>query len=163
MFLNLVVQITDLLIQLNFNFGSTTTPGTRRRSREPFKFSATASTATAPSASTKKVSSGFHTIHFLLTLIVNFFTANCLTVHQKKICYDKRNIGIYRLNILNKDIDCSWKTVLCTVNARVKFPLINKFKPPVRQGLIWGGCKHTCIRPTLIAIPIPWYCSKNRR
>ena len=25
----------------------------------------------------------------------------------------------------------------------------------VRQGRILGGCKYTCIRPTLIAIPIP--------
>jgi len=25
----------------------------------------------------------------------------------------------------------------------------------VVRGLVWGGCKHTCIRPTLIAIPIP--------
>ena len=25
----------------------------------------------------------------------------------------------------------------------------------VRQGLTWGGCKHTCIGPTLIAIAIP--------
>jgi len=39
--------------KLNLNFGSTTTPGTRRRSKEPFKFSAAAAT-TAPIASTKK-------------------------------------------------------------------------------------------------------------
>ena len=25
----------------------------------------------------------------------------------------------------------------------------------VAPGLTWGGCKHTCIRPTLIAIPKP--------
>ena len=25
----------------------------------------------------------------------------------------------------------------------------------VNSGLTWGGCKHTCIGPTLIAIPIP--------
>ena len=32
--------------------------------------------------------------------------------------------------------------------GRISFPTVN-------LGLTWGGCKHTCIGPTLIAIPIP--------